>query len=271
MTNKRWIGPAGSLVPLPGVAQGARSAWSIQSNVHETLSGLVRIDRTDRGNRTYELSWELLTQEELSLVERVYHGALGVLPYILTDPSRRNILTSWVSNCADSESFTLTVGASIAGNEITINVGASAPIGSEYAETTLPTPVVVGESYTARVDVDASTPAVVELRFVDSSDTLLSTGTGVPVSGVGTATVTSVAPAGSAYVRLRVSHSASPASAEVITASLPQVDQSVTVREWTLGAGVSRVVPVDDIGYQVDRLPWIRSTSLTLREVSGAF
>jgi hypothetical protein len=93
-----YLGPPGLPVKLPPPVPGIELPLERPTAVQELGSGAKWVDRFGRGRRRYSLSWEQLTVDELTTIERL---AMLPGPLILDMPDRRNRLTANQSNGGD--------------------------------------------------------------------------------------------------------------------------------------------------------------------------
>ncbi len=116
-----YIGRPGALVALPLASRGRKPVWARRSSVQDTLGGGRVVQFAPDGRRTYDLAWQALTLDQLSVFERFATGAAGPGPYTLIDPERRNMLTLNQSSAgsATSDASGLSV---VAGSGETVGV-----------------------------------------------------------------------------------------------------------------------------------------------------
>jgi hypothetical protein len=289
-----YLGPVGNLIALPSIGRGITANMSLPSAVHEiagTRGGRV-VDRVGAAKRTYAMSRDHLSLDELSALEALYLGAYGPGPFVLLEPWRRNLLTA--NQAAGTDVLADTTG--FAANAGTITSGTSQAdaglrsvawavtaanqqvlTGSSTSLTasddTVDIPVLPATVYSARVRarLSASTGTVrLDMRWHDRAEAFISASTGT-ATALSTSAFTDcpctniTSPAGAALLRLAPINTASGA-AQTIYLDQWQVQQAAALDAWTVGTGVPRVMFTGDIGETYSIYPSV-SAQFELTEV----
>lgn len=108
-----YLGPVGGLVAIPAPEEGAEVSPALIGGVHESISGVVTVDRLAQP-RAWQLRWPTLPEDDLTYLEAVGRG-LVTGPLRLVDPMRRNRLPVEVASggsvSRSAEAFTQTGGS----------------------------------------------------------------------------------------------------------------------------------------------------------------
>lgn len=118
MDSAIYFGIPGQARKLYDPAGGLLATRDIASSVFVTGDGGARVSKAYAGNRTYVLNYGALGRENYDWLNNFQQGHMGVGPFVLLDPGRRNLLTvnqsSGTSAANDTRDFTVAgVGGTI--------------------------------------------------------------------------------------------------------------------------------------------------------------
>lgn len=283
-----YFGTPGALFTLPH-PRGGQSGTRVRPTQEFSLgNGEMRTRKSLQGSRLYTLDWERLDYDTFSIIQAYDQGHMGPGPFAFLDPGQRNMLT--VNQSGSTSQTNDITNFSIAGSGQTIDSSATLATGvprslswtfnygspaSGASILTLDSPypgwpgipTVVGRvlafSFLARGGgADAIVSYLPELRWYDTTATLLSTSTGSVVttsSGAWTAgLVTAAAPAGSAYALPRVHYQSGAGAGAIGYFSSFQLEEGAVRGTWRPGTGV---FPVTVVG-QAEAWPWLYPTEV---------
>jgi hypothetical protein len=294
MATGFYLGPPGAPVAIPDPDPGLAYPLIRKGGTHELLSGGTVRDLIGL-RRRFELSWQLLTQDELSPLEELF--ALPG-PLVLIDLTRRNHLTA--QQAAGTGYLNSTSGFVVATGTLTSDTAhAGTTLGAgrrslKWAAGALGSTgngPATGTSTTAAslfndMAVIPSEPYSVGMRAQRSSAGTITMGArvewytsaGVFISGstgTGTALGTSswdllkienqTAPATAAYLKVRCVNTATTGGARDVFMDAWQAEQATTLSAWVLGTGTPVVAP-DSLEAAYPHLPWTQA-SLVLVEL----
>lgn len=282
-----YFGIPGALTTLPHPRGGVKTT-RVRPRQEFTLgNGEMRARSSLQGSRLYELTYESVDFPTHSTLLGYDQGHYGTGPFAFLDPGQRNMLT--VNQSASTsltngvENFTI-AGSGCAISSTTTFVldtprsiawtfNATAPA-SGAASLELDTPYagwpgipVVSRSMCFSCQVrgggtDAIATFQPQMRWYDSSSTVLSTSSGTAVASASGAwagmTVVAVPPAGAAYVRPRIQYVTGASFGSIIYFARFQLEEGTAVGTWRPGTGV---FPVTVVGYN-DNWPWLYSTEV---------
>jgi hypothetical protein len=291
-----YLGPAGNLQALPYMGRGVGAALDLGAAVQRTLGGPRTVDYIGTPKRSYQLSREFLTADELSILEGLALGAYGPGPLILIDPWRRNLLTANQAAAGDAShdltgwTGSATAVLSLIGPDSTLALRGQYAVRATMGTTGSNQGPRLGDGSTAAQVIATACPVMPGLTHTASGWLRLASGTASswrPVlawyTTAGTASVINPASTGTASTPTgtwsqRVVTGTAPSDAAYV---LPRFDTSPTVVHavdfddviltqgtstiWTMGTGVPRVA-FTDLG---DTYPIFdnHNVSISLQEV----
>jgi hypothetical protein len=293
-----YFGLPGSLISLFDPAGGVSGTRIRQVAAFTTGSGNARVGKSVNGVRSYSLNYGGLGYTNFALLEAFDAGHMGVGPFVLLDPGRRNLLTAnqsasgSVTNDATGFTYIGTSGISLSATALVtrgfprslrmtstvapstskITLGSAAPVwpGIPVA----PRPYSFG--YWALGS--GSDPTVTEdaaLQWLSSTGAVLSTtsGTAVSVDSTGWKLVrvqNAVPPSGAVYMLPTIEMTAATISnGTVVDRSGFILNEGDTLDPvWTPGTGVLPVVVMGIEDNQPQGVPYFRrDNTLRLQEV----
>lgn len=294
-----FLGPVGALQQVRAPGRGFSPKIDDIGSLTRTLAGNLVQQVTSR-KRTVTLTWQHLTTDEFGVLAGLRHGAFGPGPFVLSEPSQRNLLTANQSSGTDALRTTDGFAAQGAAASIASSVGlppqgvrwlalTTATTGSagtsivktgdgtdfNLAVPALDVPVVPGQSYTLSWSDqrsgtgDAAAQFAARIRWY-SPDGLTTVGTTngtayTPATSTTARSLTGVAPAGAGLARLYWTNVTAVSSSTVLYLDAIQLEQATSARPWVVGTGVPRYV-ITDLTPTVDLVGFVNA-SMTLVEV----
>lgn len=288
-----YLGPVGALQALPSIGRGIGAALSVPTAVHQIAGpqGGRVVDRVGAAKRTYALSRDHLTVDELSVLEGLYLGAYGPGPFVLLEPWRRNLLAPNQSSGTDvlrdttgfkavTGTLSSTTAQADAGSRSlawAVTAANQRMVTGDQANVTAATPavdipVLPSTAYIARVRgrLSASTGTVrLDAYWFTSTGAAISSSIGtaqaLTTTGFTSFTVSATSPATAALLRLSVTNTVMGA-AQTIYLDQWQLQQAGALDGWTVGTGVPRVAFTGDLGETYSVYPSVSAT-IELTEV----
>lgn len=283
-----YLGPVGNLLALPSIGRDIGATLSRPTAVHQIagLRGGRVVDITAPAKWVYGMSRDLLTTDEVGLLEALYLGAYGPGPYVLLQPWRRNLLsanqstgtdvlrdtTGFVANAGTISSSTAQFDqgmrslawAVTAANQQVLTGNLSSVTASDD---TIDIPVLPSTAYSARVRgrLSASTGTIrLDMRWYDASEVFISESTGAAAVALATGSFSDVtciktSPSNAALLRLKVQNTVMGA-AQTIYLDQWQLQQQATLDAWTVGTGVPRVSFTGDLKETYPFFPSVNAT-----------
>src|SRR4051794_29763530 len=95
-----YLGRPGALVQLPLPSRGTQVPFSGAGATHRLLSGGVVQDKF-AVKRSWQLGWQMLTRDQVGVLNAFVYGTVGPGPYVLIDPEQRNLLSPNQSSGTD--------------------------------------------------------------------------------------------------------------------------------------------------------------------------
>ena len=242
-----WLGPLGALQEIRGPLPGQAVRDDTATAVTRLLGGGMHVQRR-RPVRAWPLSYDLLTDAELSVLDALNVGAFGSGPLRLIDPRRRNRLPAGLSAVSTVDGFTATAGTIAAGGPryAAQSVGWTVPSGTAAgarAGTGPVVPLVAGQQVTGSLYVRCTLAVAAALVWYDAAGALIST-----VTGVGGAaadwqrrTVTAVPPAGAALAGVAAATTAAAGADTLVEGDQWQLEEGSAAAEWVVGSAVPKV------------------------------
>lgn len=299
-----YFGRPGALVTMPWPRSGMEKPFNRMVYEFITGSGQAQVSSMAGGSRQYTLTWRALHADTQTNIERYWSGNAGPGPFVLIDPSARNLLlpnqAGATSTFFDARGWATTGGTDFDGNLLSNGAGgitqhnvynarnlrwrfAVTPVTTPTLQLSAPyrnwygIPVVVGLPYTvstwARPDgtVDSSITMRLSLQWLDSAGAVLSTITsGDTVMTTWTRlSAGGVAPANAVYARVQfIATGATISVGGSIYIDEPMLEQDTVVNDWAPGTGVRPV----EITSMPDTVPFNTQfrtdVALTLRELA---
>lgn len=253
-----WIGPLGNLMPMRVGPSGVTATRFQATTTDRTIGGGTSVQIGPLGARMFEWPLAWATPDEIANLVALQQGVYGSGPFWWYDPVavERNMLhPSTATPGLDG------IEGWIAGTSTTIStptVGNLVVNGLSAHTSTMP--VIPGRTYTGAAEATATSR--VTLSWRDAS--FVEVGTEVGADGTGRRTVSGVAPAGAAGVRLVIELPVS----GLATLSRMQLTETDAPIGWFPGVGVPQVaiLPPEET-YRSTRDVTSVDYSVTLQEV----
>jgi hypothetical protein len=277
-----YLGPLGMIQTLPEPEQAPTIERAQEGGIHQLLSGHRAVDDTLFRPRNWTLSWEVLTEEEFSLLSSIRQKAFGPPPFALIDPQQRNYFTGNQSGGGDplgtTEGWALVSGTSLgvsraqqhtglksfqwivtANNQDVIS-GAATTVTGALTDLYKDIPVVPGLVYMVSMWVRpnaASTSLQMRFAWHDRTGAFIST-TGAATNALTANTwqqiqSTSTAPTNAAFVRVRLTATTVTTNPTTIWFDDAMLEQNNAVSNWAIGQGPAWVGP-----FAIhDSYPWL--------------
>lgn len=299
-----YFGRPGALIKLPYPRGDMDKPYDRQVFDFITGSGEHQVSALAGGSRQRTLNWKALHVDNYAILERFWTGMAGVGPWVLIDPSDRNLLlpnqASATSAFYDARGWTVAGGADM-GTALSNGVGGTTQHSVYNARSfrwlfgTGPVnafpvllfdspyrnwagyPVVPGLSYCwsawARSDgvVDTSITMAAKLQWMDATGATLSeiSGGDLVMGGWVRHSVIGVAPAGAVFARpIFVATGSTITVNGSIYIDEPMLEQDTVLNDWAPGTGLR---PVEILSLS-DAVPFNarfrQSVSLVLRELA---
>lgn len=167
-----YLGPAGHLQKLPGPRTGVQATLVRQGAVLELAGGGFVVEQTGKA-RQYTLTWNRLTQSDLTILEGLYVGLWGPGPFCLLDPMRINLLPANVATGTDVDRATTLFAATVG----TLASSTTVADNGLHSLKWTPGELSAAESVTApSTPVDNAVPVVADLSYVVSMRARLGSG-----------------------------------------------------------------------------------------------
>lgn len=279
-----YLGHPGGLVALPNPSRATQTPYDRIGSTHQLLSG-GRVRDTFGVKRSWQMSWAMLTRDQVGVLNGFLYGATGLGPYVLLDPEQRNLLPLNVSTATnttmDTTGFTAENSGAVttstnslsnftaiggpwpaaATQTLLITVPTSITANSGVVRAAVDIPVVVGGSYAfssyVSIAAGATFGMAAVISWLNAAGSSLSSVTGNTVAANSTArtTASGVAPAGAVRARARLIATATntTGSGFAVYAQGLQFEMASSAAGWVPGLdvpyvvidGASRTRPID--------------------------
>lgn len=201
-----YMGPLGLLRPLPGFVSSPEFSTGAPAATHTSLSGRTTLDRLGRTRRNWNVTWEMLTEDQETALQAFMRGTTGSVLRLM-DPRKRNLAPEDVSTGGSSTlgvtAFTKTGVATLAWSSGSVPLDFLGLVAGRLVwtgvtntqtlyGTTEQTPILAGSTYRVSAYVKTTTTFKFSARTFDF----------LGVEGAGALDATNNASTAGAWVRL---------------------------------------------------------------------
>lgn len=271
-----YIGPFGNLLQIKCPVDPVPANIVRSGTEQFTLDGYRFVQRPPVALRSWELSFEFATPDDIAPLIALDYGVYGPPPWHWYNPAaaKVNMLTPWQSSPGIPGPEVWSPGATdleyIGPNILQITATAVS------AETTSPVPVLPGRTYMASAQMldrpGGTTTAVLSLRWVDAAGALVSSVSSAATVSPNRAVVSGVAPPTAAGAVLRVT----PTAATTGRFGSALLVEGAADVPWHIGMGAESVTVMQGLGhiyrevYDDLREGVVSQVAATLLEVQSA-